>query len=151
MNTGKRLFGALPIKSVVFTVFVLGLFGIVTVGNHIARGRFFQIGEFGLACLICWFFDMVSIAWVEAARRRSERDDVGIWIAVLPRLGGPMLSVILLSILVEPETFGRLLACLLFVYLVSLPVAVYLTLPTANRKIEPENVDAENSAIMSDD
>lgn len=145
MTTGKR---ELPFKVIVFTVFMLGLFGVSAVGNHIIQKHFFQIGELGLACLICWFFDIISIIWVETARRRSENDFAGIGIAVLPRLGGPMLFVVLLSIWAEPETFKRLFACLLFVYLVSLPVAVYLTLPTANRKIEPENVDAEDSAIL---
>lgn len=147
-----KFFGKLLQKVGVFTVFEIGLLGVsaaVLYGKQLwemqsvttGRGLLFEapIWELGLAGLICWFFDVLSIFFVERARQKSKHDISGVWAGIIYRLGGPLSAMVVLMFFLEPKTFERLIACLVFVYLVSLPVAVYLTLPEANRQIEPQS------------
>lgn len=119
-----------------FTAFSFGLLGVSIGVEFLSAGLFFQAEELVFSVLICWFFDVLSILWVERTRGRSERDFAGVWVGAVPRLGGPMATIAALTVLAKPETCERLIACLLFVYLVSLPMAVWLTLPEANRTTE---------------
>lgn len=134
------------------SILVLAAFAI----ENLFPSRFWALNEFVIAIGICWISDSLSIVWVDTARRRSGSGVASVWIGTLPRLGGPILAIVILNLAGGPKSNESLTACLVFVYLVSLPVAVWLTLPEVNRKIEePENIacqsdleaDLENNSI----
>ncbi|MDR0870741.1 MAG: hypothetical protein LBN39_08110 [Planctomycetaceae bacterium] len=52
-----------------------------------------------------------------------------VWFGVLPRLGGVMTTAAVMVIVLGAETGSRYLSALVWVYLISLPFAVFLTLP----------------------
>lgn len=150
MKVRNRPWNALQ-KIGLFTAFSIGLL-VVSIGvEFLSSGLFFQTDELVFSVLICWFFDVLSILWVERARGRSEQDFAGVWVGALPRLGGPMTTIAALTLLADPGTCERLIACLVFVYLVSLPVAVWLTLPGANRTTErsPSVTESESESGVS--
>lgn len=115
------------------TIFFVGLALARYFGESLFPGRFFSAGELFVAIGVCWTSNILSIVCVDAARRQSGNGIAGVWIGTAPRLGGPMLAVAVLAI---AGGHDRTIACLVLVYLVSLPLTVYLTLPEVNRKIE---------------
>jgi len=60
----------------------------------------------------------------------------------LPRFGGPLLTIMAVSIFAESDLAGRFAASIVCVYLASLPVAVFLTLPPRDLDATPEKCDS---------
>lgn len=85
--------------------------------------------EFVFAVFVCWFFNALAVYWVRVIRLKNKEHFAGVWFGTLPRLGGMMLTVAALMFFLDTETSRRYTFSLVWVYLVSLPFAVWLTLP----------------------
>lgn len=128
-------------KAIVLAIYSVLLLGLLILFDLFVRKTVFGVFESALAVFVCCLSDLTALACMCHARLRNENGIAYVWLGIFLRWSGPLMAIVAVIVLKPFESTDRFLADLVFVYLVMLPVAVYLTLPEAQKNNRVLNED----------